>query len=1355
MPLTSKLNLEVGARTWRFNSDDPVSGGIPKRGGYFETVPRAGRTKSKASSTVSSATRPPQPAPQDEPIAEVVPPDPGPSEEVARIEREKQIIAEEKLRIEEMNRQAQQTLEHAEMIRQKVTEAQELNALAAEKEAEQRLLHQQAIEEEKQQLLFEADRRLQQLREEVAVVKQKHEAELELWKERQERTLALESEAEARAKAREAAEEARASQRERELIQERADALERLKQEAIEEYKRTHEELRRAQEEQLRKELEDARQKILEESAARKASLEAEREATILKLKEEAQLEYQKQLDSHHQLGKETAEALKEASAKAAEEFKAQSQEAIKNLRSIASDSYPRSERSALQKSSACKTSSPHPTSDGKTPSSHKVREDKPIAPQTQPSASEEEILKKREAMRQKLLMGVFTPTVSRIHEWGIRSAPAPFPALVPSPSTWGSPANRQRANSVGQANLSTPFIPGSAMGTHLNPQQIAPLRGGYTQDGYSRPGNPSHPSRRDLYCNPSTAQTVNRMSAIVHASPAPPPAASTNSPNDLWGASNSNNLKPNKIAYHAPMKEPVKREQQFKYTGGSKEPYYPFDDSALPVTTMSTIRGFRVAAVYGHVQGVALRNSAKDLNEVTLTQERDQATLAMWRQAERKGANFVIGLKFQNTFISLSLTEILATGTAVHMVPSVPSIVSPADANENAEQKPLPSNKPGKAPKGTGMAGEAQNTKNKNKGKRNDEQASQKTDDSIGNVGWDVPTTEAESTDQADEDLGNSQNECVDNSQNGWVDFGAETNDPQKKKNEKKKQASQKKPQNDPSTGWSWNQAPEEQDDNDNDTTDAGAWSNNPTDTNNAGGWSNDFNTTTTAPGGWPSNSNSNTNAGGSTNEPKKGQKGKKDGGDESQKKGNKERGKQARGNAETHSSAAAAAAANDDDGSTKRVAPFPGSYGHMHPGAMMNRPQQQLEWSHPPNLPLVHSSKPWPHPGPPGPDYGDPRAMYSYRPGPGYEQEFWNRRAPGLDFHPMYHNYPPPFPMPAPVPALQYPYEHSQRPPMRVEWEAPGGDRNGYQHPGGDPHPSRSPNKPNGNQWNSAPPAKPANDEWANSNNSHSEPNSTSWRGEPSNDESQGSQNNPNKNPNLKGKVKNQTSKKGGGPPPQPEDDNSWTGWNGNAGFGNDDSNQQTNDSQSSWNTNTNGETGGWNTNKSESKKAGGSQGPNNSNNQRDSRRQKDSQNQNAGKSKTRRRSPPPSSHSSSPDNEETEDGDELAMGIFAGVMSANHYHLPPLFTPSAYPSTLPVRQFFFFFLLVYSPSVPLFSLLFIHSSFLIFLGASGFLCDGLLRWDIIHNIDYQRHLTSTTHDSTLIRFFISSSLASLVGA
>ena len=45
-------------------------------------------------------------------------------------------------------------------------------------EAEQRLVHQQAIEEEKQQLRFEAERKLQELREEVAVGRQKREAEV-------------------------------------------------------------------------------------------------------------------------------------------------------------------------------------------------------------------------------------------------------------------------------------------------------------------------------------------------------------------------------------------------------------------------------------------------------------------------------------------------------------------------------------------------------------------------------------------------------------------------------------------------------------------------------------------------------------------------------------------------------------------------------------------------------------------------------------------------------------------------------------------------------------------------------------------------------------------------------------------------------------------------------------------------------------------------------------------------------------------------------------------------------------------------------------------------------------------------
>ncbi|OAV92208.1 hypothetical protein PTTG_03278 [Puccinia triticina 1-1 BBBD Race 1] len=1236
MPLTSKINLEVGARTWRFNSGDPISGEIPKRGGYFETVPRAGRTKSKASSTVSSAACSTQPELKAEPPVEVALPEPGPSEEAVRIELEKRILAEEKLKIEEMNRQAQQTLEHAEMIRQQVTEAQELNAMAAEKEAQQRLAHQQAIEEEKQQMRFEADRKLQELREEAAVVKQKYEAELALWKERQERTLVLESEAEARAKAREAAEEARA-QRERELIQERTDVLERLKQEAIEDYKRTHEELRRAQEQQLRKELEDARQKILEESAARKASLEAEREATLLKVKEEAQLEYQKQLDSHLQLGKETAEALKEASAKAAEEFKAQSQEAIKNLRSIAISSCPRSERSAPQKSSAGKTSSPNPTLDSKTSASNKVRRDRPADPQVQRSSSEEENLKKREAMRQRLLMGVFTPNAHRVHEWGLRSAPAPFPVAAPSPSTWGSPSNRQRANSVGQVNLSTPFIPGSALVSHLNPQQIAPLRGGYNHDLYSR-SNTLHPSRADLYGNHSSA----RMPAIVHASPAPS-AVPTNSQRDQWGASNNTHDNwggstkkhdPIKNAHQVLNKEVYKREQPskveqlpFQYTGGSKELYYPHSDFALPVTTMSTIRGYTVAAVYGFVSGVAIRNSTKELNENTLAEERERATLAMWQQAERiKGANFVLGLKFQNNPLSISLTEIVALGTAVRMEASGPNIVPNPD-DQNAKPNALPSNKAGKGTKGTGVpAGGPQNAKNKNNGKRPDGRTVQASEDSVGNGGWDQPVVQAQTSDPVDESAENSQNEWgggweaesgqkkngkKEDQQSGWsTGWDAKTDDAQKtKKGKNQNQGPKNEPAADPSTGWGgdWNQTSEGQDDNDNEVTNSDSW------------------------GG-----------GHVTQKGQNGNKANKGAGGQSQKKG-----KQTRDSSEKQTSAPAdnptkqgkqqtnsqnqldkptRFAPDDYDPSTG--AQFQVGYGRMNPGP--NHMASSLS----PNLPVVNSSQPWPHAGPPGHGYGDPRAMYHYRPGPGYEQDYWNRRGPGFDFHPMYHHYPP-LPMPATVPSPQYPYGSSQRPPMQLEWRE-GDSGHGYQtranvrdqNHDGDHHASKSPNKPSSNGWNSA--AQPKTDHNAGWDSSNKQ-NSKSW-GDSSNGENQASQTNLNKNPNAKGKGKapNQSSKKA---PPPPQDSNSWDNWAGNEGCSNDDKNEDTNDNQESQ--------GGWNT--SQGKKDGGKRATNSAN-----QPQKGSQNQN-GKSKSRMRSPPPASASSSPDNDETEDGDGLAMGIF----------------------------------------------------------------------------------------------------------
>ncbi|KAI9605440.1 hypothetical protein KEM48_002226 [Puccinia striiformis f. sp. tritici PST-130] len=1019
--------------------------------------------------------------------------------------------------------------------------------MAAKKEAEQRLLHQQAIEEEKQQLLFEADRKLQQVREEMAVNKQKYETEAICTLERtSRRTLALESEAEARAKAREAAEEARATQRERELIQERAESLERLKQEAMEEYRRTHDELRRAQEEQLRKELEDARQAILEESAARKAALEAEREATLCNSRKKPSSNIRNSLNLIFNWGKKPPKHSKKPQLK--QEFKLQSQEAIKSLRSIASDSYPRSERSApvrsersvLQKSSAGKSSSagkifsPNPTSDGKTSSSSVIPAGKPTPAPCKPGPTDEEIQKKREAMRQRLLLGVFTPNVNRIHEWGLRSAPAPFPATVPSPSAWESPANRQRANSVGQVNLSTPFNLGSAMVTHLNHQQIAPLRGSYNQDPYSRSVN-AHPSRGDLYCNPSTAHAVNRMTTIPRPRQRQPlqlPIVWVTSGEltitwvNSWELPLKRMKRRKNLLTKARVKKspPASNKQRSRNTlSNIQSPnmttmmiHHPCNVNILAFTslspsfecfpqcfgcvnlTMSTIRGYNVVAVYGHVRGVGLRNSTKEQNERTLAQERDQATLAMWRQAERKGANFVIGLKFQNIFVSLSLTEILATGTAV-------------------QQNAAPPTKPNKGQKGTGTKEESQNGKKKNKGKRNDESVAQVPENSWGGDGWVPPPAEDETSDQGDDIPGYTQHDST----GGWG-------------------------------GWD-QQAAEQEDDNEDDDGD---------EVTNAGLWMNDFNDAGDTGVGW--------------NEPKKSENGnKKDhngsGKDESQKKGTKEKGKQVRDDPENQTS-------TPDDDPTNRgkqnkkqqnqlghqnshppeapgaspVAGLYGAYGQMNSGAMVNRSQQPREWNTSPSLAVVHPGQAWSHSGPPGHDYDDPRAMYPYRRSPRYEQEAYNRRGPGHDFHPMYHSYPS-FPMPVTAPPPHYPYVYNQRPPMQLGW-ASGGEGHGYQareelseqqHSGGDSRSSRTTQNPNGNGWNTAPTQPKTNhDSWGNSN-TPSGSSSTSGS-DPSDRTHQAPQNNFNKAPQnnsnttTKGKGKTQAPKKSS-PAAEPES----TGW------------------------------------------------------------------------------------------------------------------------------------------------------------------------------------------------------------------
>ncbi len=100
-------------------------------------------------------------------------------------------------------------------------------------------------------------------------------------------------------------------------------------------------------------------------------------------------------------------------------------------------------------------------------------------------------------------------------------------------------------------------------------------------------------------------------------------------------------------------------------------------------VVTTETVPGYRVTAVVGEVIGITARTHNPFAEGVkalsgTLNPRMPQA-LAHWRQqavdemvdaARRRGANAVIGMRFDNREISSAWAEICAYGTAVTVVP-------------------------------------------------------------------------------------------------------------------------------------------------------------------------------------------------------------------------------------------------------------------------------------------------------------------------------------------------------------------------------------------------------------------------------------------------------------------------------------------------------------------------------------------------------------------------------------------------------------------------------------------------------------------------------------------------------------
>jgi len=152
----------------------------------------------------------------------------------------------------------------------------------------------------------------------------------------------------------------------------------------------------------------------------------------------------------------------------------------------------------------------------------------------------------------------------------------------------------------------------------------------------------------------------------------------------------------------------------------------------SLPVVTMETVPGREISSVVGDVVGVVartreLRPDLRGLNPldgyvVMLTDSRQDAVARMVEMAVAAGADAVVGVKFDCSEITQSLSEVAAYGTAVKLVPiqddlaDVGSGEQSSTATESGDQpegekdtirnwpppSPWPSSEPGKQPPGS-----------------------------------------------------------------------------------------------------------------------------------------------------------------------------------------------------------------------------------------------------------------------------------------------------------------------------------------------------------------------------------------------------------------------------------------------------------------------------------------------------------------------------------------------------------------------------------------------------------------------------------------------------------------------------
>jgi uncharacterized protein YbjQ (UPF0145 family) len=100
----------------------------------------------------------------------------------------------------------------------------------------------------------------------------------------------------------------------------------------------------------------------------------------------------------------------------------------------------------------------------------------------------------------------------------------------------------------------------------------------------------------------------------------------------------------------------------------------------AIPVVTLEALPGREVAEVVGDVVGIVARSrelppelrsgSAQDGYAIMLTDSRQAAVTKMLAMAQAAGADAVLGLRFDCSEITQSMSEVAAYGTAVRLVP-------------------------------------------------------------------------------------------------------------------------------------------------------------------------------------------------------------------------------------------------------------------------------------------------------------------------------------------------------------------------------------------------------------------------------------------------------------------------------------------------------------------------------------------------------------------------------------------------------------------------------------------------------------------------------------------------------------